>query len=121
MNRQRLHEANETLHQGDRTKSNRILWVIIGAVAGLGFILAVIAYYWFTTSSTGSESPFTNPGSPMGGSPSGGPDTYPYIPVPRNIVRSISLPELVANFMMDVNESAVDYSVISREQILKHW
>jgi len=44
--------------------------------------------------------------------------TYPYIPAPRNAMRSTSLSDLIQNLAMDANDTAVEYSVISRTDLI---
>jgi len=97
MDQRKLNDANMTLHQASGDRSNRILWIIIAIVVGVVFIVAVVAFWWWKRST--------------------GNGTYPYIPAPRNTIRSISLPDLLSNIILDVNETAVDYSVISRSEI----
>jgi flagellar basal body-associated protein FliL len=98
MNEQRLTRANETLQIQNKPKSKKLIWILIGIITGVIIIIAII-FWWFRISPYGSN-------------------TYPYIPVPKHTARSTSLPELLGNLVLDANETSVDYSVISRPEIL---
>ena len=104
LNVRELERANSELQQQTKPPSRRFLWIIAGIVAGVIFIVVVLLFWWLRQSITGSG---------PGGS------TYPYIPVPKNIVRSTSIPELLGNFILDTNDTGIDYSVISRQEIMK--
>jgi hypothetical protein len=105
MNINKLDMANSKLQQQTEPIKRRYLWIIVGIIAGIIFIVVVLLFWWLRGALTGSG---------PGGS------TYPYIPVPKNIVRSTSIPELLGNFILDTNDTAIDYSVISRPEILKN-
>ena len=111
MDNQKLIEANRALDQKSGFWSKNKLWMVIGIVTGVGLVVAVVLYYYLSSTS-GSNSPFGWPGTENG-------ETYPYIPAPKNTVRSTSFPELLMNVMQDANESAVDYSVISRQDVVR--
>ena len=88
-----------TLDQKGGDRSNRMLWIIIAIVVGVVFIVVAIAMWRWK------------------GSYGNGGETYPYIPTPRNTIRSISFPDLISNLILDINDTGVDYSVISRFEI----
>ena len=45
--------------------------------------------------------------------------TYPYIPTPKNTIRSTSTSALISNLLLDANDTAVEYSVISRTDMIQ--
>ena len=105
MNPQDLVKADITLGNVDKGPLQRYLWLIIGIVIGAAVLVISVVWYVRSTAS----------GSGSGGS-SG---TYPAIITPRNTVMSTSTAELILNMLNDVNDTGIDYSVISRRDILK--
>jgi hypothetical protein len=96
MEEQGLIEANETLNQPNQTKPKKLCWLIISIViASIVIIISILLYLAIHKF-----------------------DTYPYIPVPRNTIRSTSIPEVISNMLLDFNETSPDYGVISRQQIV---
>lgn len=107
MNNEKLDRANKLLRQNEISNKKKTLWLILSIMVGITIISAFIIFWWLKTTSTSSTS--------IG--PSGSGETYPYIPHLKNTIRSSSGPELFSNVLLDMNESAIDYSVISRTDL----
>ena len=100
MDQRELGYANTRLKQRDHRRSKPLFWIIIGIIFGI-IIIVVIVLLWLMKSSVDNSS------------------TYPYIPAPQNTIRSTSLNDLIANILLDTNESGVKYSVISKSDMIK--
>jgi len=106
MDNEKLNDANKLLNQKEITKKKKTLWLVLSIVVGITVISAFIIFWWLKYTST-----------TVGTSGSG--ETYPYIPHLKNTMGSSSVPQLLSNVLLDVNESAIDYSVISRADLHK--
>ena len=109
MDQQEMDKASQELGTRKRSMTKTLVWIIVGIVAGVLVLLvgAVLVFFLFFFNGSGSI-------------PAGGGDTYPYIFLPRNTIASRSLPELMLNVMMDLNETGgdgADYNVIRRSDI----
>jgi flagellar basal body-associated protein FliL len=92
VNGNEMDRANGQLGQQPQKTSKLWLWILIGIIGGIVLVvIGVIVYIFWGVKFN--------------------PNTYPYIPAPKNTVRSRSFPELAANIALDANETAVDYSV----------
>ena len=100
MNRQELENANIALQQREVKKYKRLIWILIGILVGIICVVLIAVTAAMRNSNTGSGS-------------------YPYIPQPRNTIHSTSFSQLAANIFMDMVDTGIDYSVISRSELLK--
>ena len=110
MNPQQVAEAESALQKKPEGSSRKLLWLIIGVSVGVVILVISILWYLKTTSSGGGGG---------GGGGGSSPDSYPYVFRPRHTITSTSLRELIFNIFMDGGEDGIDYSVISRQEILK--
>lgn len=101
MRQEQLNSAYENLQmkKSSTSKSKRIIWLIIGIIVGIILVFLFLVFWVF-------KNHYNNP------------FTYPYIPVPKNTIRSTSFPELLGNVILDTNDTAVEYSVISRIEVI---
>lgn len=96
MNGKELDSANGRLGQQPQKKSRVWLWIILGIILGIALlVLGFIIYYWWDIN-YGPKS------------------RYPYMIVPKNTVRSHSGGELLANLVLDMNDTANEYAVYKR-------
>jgi flagellar basal body-associated protein FliL len=103
MNDRELAQAYQTLQQPTQKKSNKLLWIILGIIFSIVFIIVALIVIWLRSTMTG-ESP-------------GGSGTYPYIPTPKNTAKSSSVYDLIGNIILDLYDTGIDYSVLSRLDI----
>jgi len=89
--------AYNALQIQPKQKSNKKMCILIGIIVSIIVIVIFVFLWWIR--GNGSFS------------------TYPYIPTPKNTIRSSSFSELLSNILLDTNESSPDYSVISRLDI----
>jgi 4-amino-4-deoxy-L-arabinose transferase-like glycosyltransferase len=94
----RLDQAQTALQLENERKTDRNLKLLIGIIVGVVIIVVIILIWAWRNSSGGSSN-------------------YPYIPSPKNTIRSTSFSELMTNIIMDINETGVKYSVISRNEV----
>ena len=95
MNGNELDRANGQLGQPPKKKKWLWLRILIGIILGILLALLVfIIYRWWDLKYNSS--------------------IYPYIPVPKNTVRSHSARELLANLVLDINETQTEYAVYRR-------
>ena len=100
MDQNELENAQEILMQNEKRRSKKLLWLIIGIILGIIITVGSLLFLLIRLSSNGS-------------------DNYPYIPTPKHTIRSISGPDLITNLIMDTNEVAPLYSLISRQDLIK--
>jgi flagellar basal body-associated protein FliL len=93
----KLDYANERLQQNNQANSKKKFWIIFGIIIGI-IIIVIIILFWLIRNLFNSS-------------------TYPYIPTPKNTIRSTSIQELLMNILLDANDDAVKYSVISKSDI----
>lgn len=86
--------AYNALQLQPKQKSKKKLWIVIGIVVSIIVIVIFVFLWWIRDNGSFS--------------------TYPYIPTPKNTIRSNTYSELLSNILLDTNESSPDYSVISR-------
>ena len=103
MNDRELAQANQMLEQPTQKRSKELLWVILGIIFGVVFITVALLVLWLRGTMTG-ESP-------------GGSGSYPYIPIPKNTARSTFVYDLIGNIILDLNDTGIDYSVLSKLDI----
>jgi hypothetical protein len=96
MDLERLNNANDTLEQSKMKPSKELIKLIIAAVIVLSVITITLVYLILTVNRQ---------------------DTYPYIPNPKNTLRSTSKPELVMNLLHDLTDTATLYSVVYRAHL----
>lgn len=95
MNDKELDSANGQLGQPPQKKSRLWLWILIGIVVGIALVVISVIVYLFWNNLDQSS-------------------TYPYIVAPQNTIRSHSAGELMANLVLDVNETADKYGAYRR-------
>jgi hypothetical protein len=98
MRQEQLNSAYERLELKATKRPKRLLWLVIGIIIGIIVVVMFILLWAWRTDPINS---------------------YPYIPVPKNTVRSTSVPELIGNVILDTNDTAVEYSVISRQNLIQ--
>jgi len=89
--------ALNTLQIQPDPKSKKVLWIIIGIIVSAVVVIGALIFWYVRNNGSFS--------------------TYPYIPIPKNSLRSSSFSELFSNLLMDTNETAVEYSVFSRSNL----
>lgn len=95
MNGNDLDRANGQLGQPPQKKGRLWLWILIGIVVGIALVvISVIVYLLWNNQNQSS--------------------TYPYIFAPQNTIRSHSAGELMANMVLDINETADKYGAYRR-------
>ena len=97
MDHQGLQAANMALQQSEASRPKWLLWLIIGIVVSVIVIVITIVVIFIYNGKI---------------------STYPYIPTPKNTIRSISGADLISNLLLDANDTAVEYSVISRYNLI---
>jgi flagellar basal body-associated protein FliL len=90
-----LDRASGQLGQQPQKTSKMWLWILIGIVVGIVLVVIGVIFYLFWNNLNQSS-------------------TYPYIFAPQNTIRSHSAGELMANLVMDVNETADKYGAYRR-------
>lgn len=100
MDQNRLKNAQNILMENEKRRSKKQLWLIIGIIVGIIIIVGSLLLWLIQSSSNGSNN-------------------YPYIPIPKHTIRTVSGPELLSNLILDVNDTAIKYSLISRHDLIK--
>lgn len=95
MNGNDLDRASGQLGQPPQKKSRLWLWILIGIIAGIALVVIGVIVYLFWNIQNQSS-------------------TYPYIFAPHNTIRSHSAGELMANMVLDINETADKYGAYRR-------
>lgn len=100
MEQQKLDEANNGLEQEAVARKKMMLRLTIGLIISILMMLLGLIFIlvWYNS----RPEPVS---------------TYPYIPAPKNILRSRNRYELVQNMFLDLNDIGTLYSVISRDEI----
>ena len=95
MNGNELDRASGQLGQQPQKTSKLWLWILIGIIVGIALVVISVIVYLFWNIRDQSS-------------------TYPYIFAPQNTIRSHSAGELMANLVMDINETADKYGAYRR-------
>ena len=90
-------QANDALGQETPGPARKWLWILLAIVIGMVVVIPVVLYILLDRGPGGSG--------------------YLYIPSPRNTLMTTSLSELPYNILMDANDTAVKYSVVSRTDL----
>jgi flagellar basal body-associated protein FliL len=100
MDEEELKSANNELQLNNNLGPKKSIWLIIGIIVTI-VVIFILIIIWFIRNSINDS-------------------TYPYIPPPKNTIKSTSIQELLMNILLDVNDVAPLYSVISRENLI-NW
>lgn len=95
MNEENLNMANQALTQKGDKKIKRTILIILAIIIALIFIILMFIL----------KNRYNN-------------STYPYIPAPKHTLNTGSLSELFTSILMNADDTAIEYSVISREKLM---